>query len=82
MTQGYSTDNYTKWAEEFIRGDHGKKKGQSLLSLGLLRGQCTDRSLPQPVTSRNIRKQGYGYPDIYPPPDGKPKYSREKEQWI
>ena len=26
MTKGYSTDNYTKWAEEYIRGGHGKDK--------------------------------------------------------
>ena len=82
MTQGYSTDNYTKWAEEFIRGNHGKKKDSPFylwVCYGAVHGPFTPatRHLEEyPQARVRVPK------DIYPPRDGKPKYSREKEQWI
>ncbi len=82
MTQGYSTDNYTKWAEEYIRGGHGKKKGKPFylwVCYGAVHGPFT----PAP---RHLEKYPEVKveipPEIYPPRIGKPKYSREKEQWI
>ncbi len=82
MTQGYSTDNYTKWAEEFIRGDHGKKKDSPFylwVCYGAVHGPFTPatRHLEEYPQAR-VRVPR----DIYPPRAGKPKYSREKEQWI
>ena len=82
MTQGYSTDNYTKWALEYIRGETGRDKEKPWylwLCYGAVHGPFTpaDRHLSEyPQVSIEIPK------DIYPPRKGKPKYSREKEQWI
>ena len=81
MTQGYSTDNYTKWAEEYIRGGHGKKKDKPFIF-----GSVTVRFMALYTAPRHLEE----YPevrvkvpaDIYPPRIGKPKYSREKEQWV
>ena len=82
MTQGYSTDNYTKWAEEYIRGGHGKNKEKPFylwLCYGAVHGPFTPAKRhygDYPKSKIKIPK------DIYPPREGKPKYSREKEQWI
>ena len=78
MTQGYSTDNYTKWAEEYIRGGHGKKKINPFIF-----GSVTVRfmaPLHPPQTLGGVPGSEVKVPaDIYPPRIGKPKYSREKD---
>ena len=82
MTQGYSTDNYTKWAEEYIRGGHGKKKDKPFylwVCYGAVHGPFT----PAPRHLEEYPEVKVKVPaDIYPPRVGKPKYSREKEQWV
>ena len=81
MTKGYTTDNYTDWAEEFIRGEHrdADKPWYLWLCFGAVHGPFTpaDRHLAAyddievPIPS-----------DIYPPRPGKPSYSANMDKWI
>ncbi|MDC0276725.1 sulfatase-like hydrolase/transferase, partial [Verrucomicrobiales bacterium] len=80
--EGYSTDNYTRWAVDYIRGEEGRAEDKPWflwLCYGAVHGPFTpaERHLKDyPDAKIEIPK------DIYPPREGKPKYSREKEQWI
>ncbi len=78
---GYSTDNYTRWADEFLRGK-GRDKDKPWylwLCYGAVHGPFTpaDRHLD-------------AYPDIdvpipadiYPSRPGKPRYSNTMEKWV
>ena len=82
MTRGYSTDNYTDWALEYIRGDHRadpEKPWYLWLCYGAVHAPFTpaERHLvTHPGVEIDIPE------DIYPPREGKPEYSRNKEQWI
>ena len=82
MTQGYSSDNYTRWAEEYIRGGHGKEDNKPFylwLCYGAVHGPFTPAKRHferYPNVKVNVPM------DIYPPRNGKPEYSRNKEQWI
>tara|TARA_B110000495_G_scaffold137570_1_gene120630 strand:+ start:373 stop:1935 length:1563 start_codon:yes stop_codon:yes gene_type:complete len=82
MTQGYSSDNYTKWAEEYIRGGHGKNNEKPFylwLCYGAVHGPFT----PAKRHFKRYANAKVKIPkDIYPPRNGKPEYSRSKEQWI
>lgn len=80
MTKGYSTDNYTKWADEFIRGANrdGKKPWYLWVCYGAVHGPFTpakrhletyaDLKVPVPK-------------DIYPPRAGKPEYMQHIAYW-
>lgn len=78
---GYSTDNYTKWADEFIRGEHREADKPWFLWLcyGAVHGPFTP-------AARHLDS----YPaitvkppaDIYPPRPGKPDYMQKVEMWI
>ena len=67
MTKGYSSDNYTKWAEEYIRGGHGKDKDKPFylwLCYGAVHGPFT------PAKRHYDRYPNSKIPipkDIYPP---------------
>ncbi|NNE94211.1 MAG: sulfatase-like hydrolase/transferase [Verrucomicrobiales bacterium] len=82
MVKGYSTDNYTNWALDYINGKEGRdpdKPWYLWLCYGAVHGPFTpaERHLETyPDAKIKIPE------DIYPPREGKPKYSREKEQWI
>ena len=82
MTQGYSTDNYTKWADEYIRGGHGKKADKPFylwVCFGAVHGPFT----PAKRHFENYPNAKVKIPaDVYPPRKGKPEYSRNKEQWV
>jgi arylsulfatase A-like enzyme len=81
LTKGYSTDNYTRWAEAFIRGEHRdpKKPWYLWLCYGGVHGPYTpamrhlhefpDVRVPIPA-------------DIYPPRPGKPDYVQRMETWV
>ncbi len=80
MTEGYTTDNYTDWAIDYIKGE-GREKGKPWylwLCYGAVHGPFTpaDRHLDDypdvkvPVPA-----------DIYPPRPGKPEYVRKMEFW-
>ncbi|GAB4135214.1 MAG: sulfatase [Planctomycetaceae bacterium] len=80
MTKGYSTDNYTRWANEFIRGKHRNPEKPWFLWVcyGAVHGPFTpakrhlsaypDIKVPTPK-------------DIYPPRPGKPAYASNMRQW-
>jgi arylsulfatase A-like enzyme len=81
VVKGYSTDNYTAWALDFIKGkDRDPKKPWYLwLCYGAVHGPYTpaERHLQEypgakvPVPS-----------DIYPPRAGKPDYVQQLDVWI
>lgn len=80
MSKGYSTDNYTEWAEEYIRGKHrdAKKPWYLWLCYGAVHG-------PYTPAKRHLKE----FPDlkvtppkdIYAPREGKPTYSRKMAMW-
>ena len=82
MVTGYTTDNYTDWALEYIRGEKGRdpdKPWYLWLCFGAVHGPFT------PAERHFETYQGIEATvpaDIYPPREGKPTYSRNFEQWI
>ncbi len=80
MTTGYSTDNYTDWAIDYIRGEGRatEKPWYLWLCYGAVHGPFTpaDRHLNEyPDVEIPIPQ------DVYPPRKGKPKYVREMQFW-
>lgn len=82
MTGGYSTDNYTEWALDYIHGREGRveeKPWYLWVCYGGVHG---------PFTPADRHKKDYpdaiveDPADIYPPREGKPTYSRTVEQWV
>ena len=82
MVGGYTTDNYTDWAEEFMRGngrDQKEKPWYLWVCYGAVHGPFTpaDRHLAEyPEFDLPIPA------DIYPPRAGKPTYSRDMQMWV
>ena len=81
MTDGYSTDNYTQWADDFIRGAHrdADKPWYLWLCYGAVHG-------PHTPAERHLQEHAtFDLPipaDIYPPRPGKPAYMQEIEFWV
>jgi len=81
LVKGYSTDNYTDWAVDFIKGANRNTTKPWFLWLcyGAVHGPHTpaqrhldayvDADVPVP-------------PDIYPPRPGKPAYASERADWL
>lgn len=81
LVKGYSTDNYTRWAVEFIQGKHRdpKKPWYLWLCYGAAhgpyhpaerhKGDYPDVKVPIPA-------------DIYPPRPGKPDYMQTLATWV
>ncbi|MDA1051890.1 MAG: sulfatase-like hydrolase/transferase [Planctomycetota bacterium] len=81
LTAGYSTDNYTKWADDFIRGEHrdADKPWYLWVCYGAVHGPFTpadrhmnaypDIRVPTPA-------------DIFPPRPGKPQWEQKIEFWV
>jgi len=79
--EGYSTDNYTRWAVEYLRGKgrDPDKPWYLWLCYGAVHGPFTpaerhldaypDVKVPVPA-------------DIYPPREGKPRWASEYEKWF
>jgi arylsulfatase A-like enzyme len=81
MVKGYSTDNYTKWADEFIRGKtrDAKKPWYLWLCYGAIHAPFT------PADRHMQRYAGIKVPtpkDIYPPRPGKPAYASKMNKWM
>ncbi len=77
---GYATDNYTKWACDYIRGEHRDKDKPWFLWLcyGAVHGPTT----PAPrhkgaYTGQEVRAPA----DIFPPRPGKPAYLDKTQAW-
>lgn len=82
MTGGYSTDNYTDWALDYIHGRDGRAEDKPWylwLCYGGVHGPFTpaDRHLNDYADAK-VEDPA----DIYPPREGKPTYSRLVEQWV
>jgi predicted TIM-barrel fold metal-dependent hydrolase/arylsulfatase A-like enzyme len=80
LVKGYSTDNYTQWAVDYIHGnDRSADKPWYLwLCYGAVHGPFTpaERHLEAyPDSAVPVPK------DVYPPRQGKPEYVREMEFW-
>ena len=81
VTSGYSTDNYTNWAEDFIRGDNrdAEKPWYLWVCYGAVHGPFT------PAERHREDYAGVSIPvpkDIFPPRPGKPAYMQLVEKWI
>ena len=80
LVKGYTTDNYTKWAEEFINGKGRDKEKPWYLWLcyGAVHGPFT----PADRHKGNYKAAKVPVPkDVYPPRLGKPKYVQKMEHW-
>ena len=80
MVEGYSTDNYTKWACEFIKGGHRDKAKPWYLWLcyGGVHGPTT------PAKRHKGLHKDHEVPvprDIFPPREGKPAYLDKTQSW-
>ncbi|MEM7011705.1 MAG: sulfatase-like hydrolase/transferase, partial [Verrucomicrobiota bacterium] len=78
---GYSTDNYTKWAVDFVKGANrdADKPWFMWVCYGAVHGPFTpaDRHLDAyPGVTVPIPK------DIYPPREGKPAYMQRMNNWV
>ncbi|MEM7474430.1 MAG: sulfatase-like hydrolase/transferase [Planctomycetota bacterium] len=80
IVEGYTTDNYTDWAIEFIegKGRAEDKPWYLWLCYGAVHGPFTpaDRHLDD-YPNVDVPEP----PSIYPPRAGKPKYVQEMEYW-
>ena len=81
LTEGYSTDNYTNWAIDYINGNNRSpdKPWYLWLCYGAVHGPFTpaDRHL-QDLPEVNIPVPK----DIFPPRSGKPDWMQKIEHWI
>ena len=80
LVKGYTTDNYTKWAVEFINGKGRDKEKPWYLWLcyGAVHGPFT----PADRQKGNYKAAKVPVPkDVYPPRPGKPKYVQKMEHW-
>ena len=81
MVKGYTTDNYTNWAVDYIQGEHrdADKPWYLWVCFGAVHGPFTpaerhldayaDIDVPAPA-------------DVYPPRDGKPEYVQKMNNWF
>lgn len=81
LVKGYATDNYTNWAEDFIRGEHrdAEKPWYLWVCYGAVHGPFTPakRHLESYPTAKIPTPK-----DIYPPRKGKPSYMQKIEMWV
>jgi arylsulfatase A-like enzyme len=78
--EGYSTDNYTEWACEYIRGErrHPDKPWFLWLCYGAIHGP----TIPAPRHLGNYANQPAEPPvSIFPPREGKPAYLAATQAW-
>ena len=79
--KGYSTDNYTDWAVDFIRGQH--RDPTKPWYLWLCYGAVHGPSIPAPRHRDAYPDARVPTPvDIYPPRPGKPAHLQKLETWI
>jgi arylsulfatase A-like enzyme len=80
LVEGYTTDNYTAWAIDYLKGQGRDKEKPWYLWLcyGAVHGPFT------PASRHLDQYPDIGVPvpeDIYPPRTGKPQYMQEIAQW-
>ena len=77
---GYSTDNYTQWACDYLKGE-GRDKNKPWL-LWLCYGAIHGPSTPAPRYLGQFKDAPVELPaDILPPRDGKPDYLNRSQAW-
>jgi len=81
MIEGYSTDHYTKWAVDYLRGEgrDPEKPWYLWLCYGAVHGPFT------PAKRHRDAYPGVEIPtpaDIYPPRPGKPGYMQRVQWWF
>ncbi|MDP7277858.1 MAG: sulfatase-like hydrolase/transferase [Planctomycetaceae bacterium] len=81
VVKGYSTDNYTRWAQEFIRGANRQqdKPWYLWLCYGAVHGPFTPAKRHLDLYP-NLRVPTPK--DIYPPRAGKPDYMQKIQYWV
>lgn len=81
LTPGYSTDNYTKWALEYIHGEHRDPQKPWFLWLcyGAIHGPTTPADRHK---GKLAGKRAEVPEDIFGPWPKKPKYLQETAAWI
>ena len=80
MAEGYSTDNYSKWAGEFIKGEHRdtSKPWYLWLCYGAIHGPTTPAARHKGLHKDDeVRVPA----DILPPREGKPDYLNRTQAW-
>jgi arylsulfatase A-like enzyme len=78
--EGYSTDNYTRWACEYIKGEH--RNADKPWYLWLCYGGVHGPSHPAKRHQGNYRDAQVATPaDIFPPRPGKPAYLDLTQAW-
>ena len=78
--EGYSTDNYTEWAVDFIKGDKrdSAKPWYLWLCYGAVHGPTTPADRHK---GKHKDDQVIVPPDIFPPRPGKPDYLEKTQAW-
>ncbi len=80
-TSGYSTDNYTQWAFDYIRGEH-RPAGKPWY-LWLCYGAIHGPTIPAERHRGSHKDDAVNVPaDILPPRPGKPDYLNATQSWI
>ena len=80
MTEGYSTDNYSQWACDFIKGEHRDKDKPWYLWLcyGAIHGPTTPADRHKGLHKNDdVRVPA----DIFGPREGKPEYLNKTQAW-
>jgi arylsulfatase A-like enzyme len=80
LTEGYSTDNYTEWASDFIKGEHRDpgKPWYLWLCYGAIHGPTTPAERHKGLHKNDeVRVPA----DIFPPREGKPEYLNKTQAW-
>ena len=77
---GYSTDNYTKWACDYLRGEN--RSAEKPWYLWLCYGSVHGPSHPAPRHKDAYQDAQVAVPaDIFPPRPGKPAYLDKTQSW-
>jgi arylsulfatase A-like enzyme len=81
LVKGYTTDNYTNWAVDFIGGKHRDpdKPWYLWLCYGAVHGPYTPAARHQNAYAQSRVPIPV---DIYPPRPGKPAYMQQVEFWV
>ena len=81
MTKGYSTTNYTKWAQDYLKGEGRDEKKPWLLWLCYAGSHGPFTPAPRHVDSIDESIEIPFPPDFHGPRPGKPLYVKKREAW-
>lgn len=82
LVKGYTTDNYTNWAVDYIKGEKGREEEKPWY-LWLCYGAVHSPFTPAARHRGDYRGMKVPVPaDIYPPREGKPEYAKTRSRWV